>query len=100
MYIPFAPDHRRGWELGRHSHRPVGCHAQVIQVPSVALVQELGQASLALSLASLPLARRTGSQARSLQGSGYLTINSWGDRIQAKTVRNPMSKDKGLVSGL
>ena len=51
----------------------MGCHAQVSQLPSGALLPELGQASLALALASLPLARRTGSQARSLERSGYLT---------------------------
>jgi hypothetical protein len=35
-YIPFAADHRRGAGLGRRPVRSVGCHAQVIQVPSTA----------------------------------------------------------------
>src|SRR5450755_2987298 len=33
-YSPFAADHRRGWMLGRRIQHPVGCHAQVIQLPS------------------------------------------------------------------
>ncbi len=62
-YIPFAADHRRGDRLGRRPSRPVGCHAQVIQLPSDALLPELGQASLAVTLERFPLARAVCSQA-------------------------------------
>src|SRR5258708_14711666 len=41
-YIPFAADRRRGDRLGRCPSRPVRCHAQVIQLPSDALLPELG----------------------------------------------------------
>jgi hypothetical protein len=41
-YTPFAADRRRGDRLGRRPSHPVGCHAQVIQLPSDALLPELG----------------------------------------------------------
>jgi len=65
-YIPFAADRRRGDRLGRCLSRPVGCHAQVIQLPSDALLPELGQASLAVTLERFPLARAVRSQAPAL----------------------------------
>jgi len=66
-YIPFAADHRRGVGLGRRLTRSVGCHAQVVQLPSNAQkcmrASELGQASLALALVRPPMASRMASQA-------------------------------------
>src|SRR5260370_427708 len=62
-YIPFAADRRRGDRLGRCLSRPLGCPAQGIHVPSDALLPELGQASLAVTLERFPLARAVRSQA-------------------------------------
>src|SRR2546428_13234843 len=62
-YSPFAADHRRGNRLGRRPFRPVGCHAQMIQLPSNALLPELGQASLAVALVGSSVASRFASQA-------------------------------------
>src|SRR5438132_1253013 len=77
-YIPFAADHRRGDRLGRRPSRPLGCHAQMVQVPSSVPPRyepdaELGQASLVFALAEVPLARRFSLQARPLEEDGYLT---------------------------
>src|SRR2546427_9265670 len=60
---PFAADHRRGDRLGRRPSRPLGCHAQMIQLPSNALLPELGQASLAVTLVGSSVANRFASQA-------------------------------------
>jgi hypothetical protein len=62
-YGPFAADHPRGAGLGRRLARSLGCHAQVIQLPSIAPVPELGQASLAVTLVGSPMASRFASQA-------------------------------------
>jgi hypothetical protein len=62
-YVPFAADHRRGAGLGRRLARSLGCHAQVIQLPSSAPLPELGQASLAVALVGSPMASRFASQA-------------------------------------
>ena len=32
-YGPFEASHRSGCKLGGRSHRPVGCHAQMVQCP-------------------------------------------------------------------
>src|SRR5436309_2806180 len=63
---PFAADHRRGDRLGRRPSRPLGCHAQMIQLPSNALLSELGQASLAVTLVGSLVANRFASQASAL----------------------------------
>jgi hypothetical protein len=62
-YIPFAADHRRSCTLGRRAQHPVGRHARMVQLPSDALLRELGQASLAVTLVGSPVASRVASQA-------------------------------------
>ena len=62
-YIPFAADHRSGCTLGRRAQRPVDRHARMVQLPSDALLRELGQASLAVTLVGSPVASRVASQA-------------------------------------
>jgi hypothetical protein len=63
MYNPFAADSRSGRELGRRSQHPVNCHVQRVQLPSNALLPELGQASLAVALVGFSVANRFASQA-------------------------------------
>lgn len=60
-YIPLAADHRRGCTSGKRAQRPVGRHARMVQLPSDALLRELGQASLAVALAGSPVASRAAS---------------------------------------
>lgn len=54
----------------------MGCHAQVVQFPSNALLLELGQASLAIALAGSLMADRVASQAPNGVLDYYLTINT------------------------
>ena len=63
VYIPFAADHRSGCTLGRRAQRPVGRRARMVQLPSGALLRELGQASLTVTLVGSPVANRGASQA-------------------------------------
>src|SRR5258708_4517518 len=42
VYHPFAADSRSGCKLGRRSQRPVDCRVQIVQLPSNALLPELG----------------------------------------------------------
>ncbi len=63
VYIPFAADHRIGCTLGRRAQRPVGCHAQMVQLPLDALLRELGQASLTVTLVGSSVASQVASQA-------------------------------------
>jgi hypothetical protein len=62
-YIPFAADHRSGCTLGRRVQRPVGRHARMVELPSGALLRELGQASLTVTLVGSLVASRGASQA-------------------------------------
>jgi hypothetical protein len=72
-YGPFAADHRSGCKLGRRSQRPVGCHARMVQLPSVAPLPRLGQASFAVALVGSPVASRIASQAHPVEQDGCLT---------------------------
>ena len=65
-YIPFAAEHRSGCTLGRRAQRPEGHHARMAQLPSDAPLRELGQASLAVTLAGFPVVSRVPSQAPAL----------------------------------
>jgi hypothetical protein len=60
--------------IGTASH-PVGCHAQIVQSPSNALLPELGQASLAVTLAGSPVTSRIASQAHPVLPGGRLTLS-------------------------
>ncbi len=73
-YIPFAADHRSGCTLGRRAQRPVGRHAQMVQLLSDTLLRELGQASLAVTLVGSPAASRIASQAHPVERDGCLTL--------------------------
>src|SRR5260370_29172553 len=66
VYYPFAADYRSGYELGRRSQRPVNCHVQIVQLPSNALLPQLGQASLAVTLVGSSVANRFASQASAI----------------------------------
>ena len=71
---PFAADHRSGCKLGRRSHHPVDCHAQMVQCPSNAPLPELGEASLAVALVGSPVTSRIASQAHPVLPGGCLTF--------------------------
>jgi hypothetical protein len=56
------------------SQRPVGCHAQIVQLPSDAPLPRLGQASFAVALVGSPVASRIASQAHPVERHGCLTL--------------------------
>jgi hypothetical protein len=61
----------------------MGCHAQVIQLPSIAPLPELGQASLAVALVGSPMASRIASQAPAFDAE-VLDLSLYLIGIQAK----------------
>src|SRR5260221_4310554 len=75
-YGPFEASDRSGCKLGRRSHHPVGCHAQIVQPPSNALLRELGQASLAVTLVGSPVTSRILSQAHPPSRGWVLDLSS------------------------
>ncbi len=90
VYIPFAADcSADGNEGGIPIVRRIAIRPLSAQFPSSAQLPELGQASLAVPLVRVSLARRASSQAHPLEGDECLTIDSRLSFSNSKVVTCP-----------